>query len=153
MAGAYEPPQMPPFPTSLDALYATIAPYYQARRPLDLFFEFFIVDVLGLLPEPTQKAIDELTAKHPSFFQGTNGDWRSGVRRALNLSETIDIAIQDLWYRNSQKAMEDGWVYHPWHYAQNFAENYVAEGSRVDVWEGDTLEQAKARIRAARQRS
>jgi len=130
-----------------------MAPYHEAQRPLDLFFEFFIVDVLGLLPKPTQDAIDELTAKHPIFFRQTNGEWRSGVRQALNLSETIDIAIQDLWYRHSQKALEDGWVYHPWHYAQNFIENYVAEGSRVDVWEGDALEQAKTRIHAARQRS
>jgi hypothetical protein len=71
----------------------------------------------------------------------------------LNLSETIDIAILDLWHRNRQQALDQGWDYHPWHYAQNFRTNYAAEGSRVDVWEGDALVQAKARIDAERKRT
>ena len=96
MAAAYQPPVMPPFPSSLDELYGTIAPYHRDQRPLDLFFEFLIVDVLGLLPEATQKALDEFITKHPSLFAATNGDWRAGVRQMLHLSETIDIAIQDL---------------------------------------------------------
>jgi len=153
MATTYKPPKMPAFPASLEALYRTIAPYYRDQRPLDLFFEFFIVDILGLLPYATQNAIDELTTKHPTFFAATNGDWRAGVRKMLNLSETIDIAILDLWYRNRQTASDQGWNYHPWHYAQNFRANYVAKGSRVDVWEDDALEQAKARIETERKRS
>jgi hypothetical protein len=152
MATTYKPPRMPAFPASLDELYRTIAPYYREQRPLDLFFEFFVVDVLGLLPHATQNAIDELTTKHPTFFASTNGDWRAGVRKMLNLSETIDIAILDLWYRNRQTASDQGWHYHPWHYAKNFREEYAAKGSRVDIWEGDALEQAKARINAERNR-
>ena len=64
----------------------------------------------------------------------------------LHLSETIEIAIWDLWIRNSANAELHGWDYHPWHFAQDFARNYVADDSRVDIWEGDALEQAKARI-------
>jgi hypothetical protein len=150
MATTYQPPTMPAFPRSLDELYRTIAPYHREQRPLDLFFEFFVVDVLGLLPEATQKALDQLTARHPTFFEATNGDWRAGVRKMLKLSETIDVAILDLWYRNRRTALEQGWDYHPWHYAKNFHQNYVAKGSRVDVWEGDALEQARARIDAER---
>lgn len=142
-------PSVPVFPGSYDGLYAAIAPYHRDRRPFDIFFEFFIVDVLGLLPKSTQDALNEFVAKHPSVFASTNGDWRRGVRKMLNLSETIDIAILDLWYVNEKKALDQGWTYHPWHYAQNFHENYVAEGSRIDVWEGDALAQAKIRIQAA----
>jgi hypothetical protein len=153
MSAAYEPPVMPPFPSSLEELYRTIAPYHQDQRPIDLFFEFLIIDVLGLLPEATQKALDDFATKHRSFFAATKGDWRAGVRQLLHLSETIDIAILDLWFQNSRKALEQGWTYHPWHYAQNFIEHFLAEGSRVDVWEGNALELAKARINAARKRS
>jgi|SRR5215475_8523323 len=152
MATTYKPPKMPAFPASLEELYRTIAPYYREQRPLDLFFEFFIVDILDLLPHATQNAIDELTIKHPTFFIATNGDWRAGVRNMLNLSQTIDIAILDLWYRNRQTASDQGWYYHPWHYARNFRDNYLAKGSRVDIWEGDALEQAKARIETERKR-
>jgi hypothetical protein len=82
MATTYKPPKMPAFPTSLEELYRTIAPYYRDQRPLDLFFEFFIVDVLGLLPSATQNAIDELTSKHPTLF--CVNQWRLARRSSQN---------------------------------------------------------------------
>lgn len=143
---------MPPFPTSYDGVIQTLAPYYHAQRPLDYFFEMYVIDVLGELPEATSQALDEFSTKYPTFFAKHGGDWRSYVVKESHLSSTIEVAIWDLWIRNSAKAKRDGWQYHPWHYAQNFADNFFADGSKVDVWEGDALEQAKRRIEAHRNR-
>ena len=153
MGNGYKPPEMPPFPVTLGDLLGVLAPYHRDQRLLDLFFEFLVVDIIGVLPQATDTAIRQLVAKHPAFFAATGGDWRRGVRLDLNLSDSIDVAILDLWHRNSRKAADDGWSYHPWHFAQDFLANFFAEGSRVDVWEGDALQQAKARIQAAQRSS
>jgi hypothetical protein len=141
---------MPAYPATLDEFMGVMAPYYQSKRPADLLFEFFVVDVLAALPEATERSISSFAAKLPAFFESAGGDWRRWVRETFRLSGTIEIAILDLWLRNSARAREDGWKYHPWHYARNFVEKYSEEGSEVDVWSGDALEQAKARIAAYR---
>ena len=150
MSEPYVPPVMPPFPEDYDGVMMTLAPYYHEQRPLDYFFELYVVDLIEELPSATSLALDDFSAKHPSFFERHNGDWRRSVVEELHLSDTIEIAIWDLWIRNSANAIRDGWKYHPWHYARNFADNYFAENSQVDVWEGDALEKAKQRIETYR---
>lgn len=127
-----------------------LAPYFQERRPAELFLEFLIVDVIEGLPEATIAAIEAFTEKTPAMR--VVGEWRLHIRKSFNLSDTIDIAILDLWYRNGDIALSKGWKYHPRHFAMNFIEQYFADGSRVDVWEGDALAIAKDRI-ALRQNS
>ncbi|MDP6636681.1 MAG: hypothetical protein QGG42_17415 [Phycisphaerae bacterium] len=147
---AYQPPQMPPFPIDYDGVIEALAPYYQEKRPLDFFFEMYVVDVIEKLPQETIAAIDDFSAKHPDLFAGHGGDWRQYVVKGCQLSDTIEVAIWDLWIQNSANAKRDGWEYHPWHYAQNFADNYFVDGSRVDVWETNALEEAQRRIEAYR---
>jgi hypothetical protein len=143
----YVPPEMPNYPENLDDFLKILAPYFKEERPLDLFFELFIIDVTGNLPQKTKEIINQFSQKHPKFFEETKGNWLEFVKLKLNLSNTIEVAILDLWYRNSENAKKAGWVYHPWHYAMNFSENYLAEGSKIDIWEGNQLEMAKERIR------
>ena len=142
----YIPPVMPSYPISYMEVMSTFAPYYQEQRPIDYFFELYVISVLEKLPESSEVALNEFNEKHPSFFESTGGDWKEFVKKQLHLSKTIDIAIWDLWTQNSQNAKANGWVYHPWHYAQDFLDNYSVEGSRVDIWEGDSLDVAKKRI-------
>jgi len=142
----YQPPEMPPFPVDYEGVMRTIAPYYQQGRPLDFLFEMYVMDVLEELPEETKSALEDFSSKHPSLFEKHNGDWRKHVVKESHLSETIEVAIWDLWIRNSATAKRDGWYAHPWHYAQLFMENYFADGSQVDVWEGNSLAAAKQRI-------
>lgn len=137
---------MPSFPTDYDSLMETLAPYYHDERPLDYFFELYVCDVLNELPKKTLEALSNYSDEHPSFFSDCDGDWKKYVVNRCNLSDTIETAIWDLWIKNAAIAKRDGWNYHPWHFAQNFIENYLTEGSKVDVWEGATLEMAKKRI-------
>jgi hypothetical protein len=144
--GAYTPPVMPSFPVDYDEVMKALAPYYHQQRPLDFFFEMYIVDVIEKLPRETISALADFSIKHPTFFTTCNGDWRQYVVKESHLSMTIETAIWDLWIRNSAIAARDGWQYHPWHFAQNFAENYFADGSKVDVWDGNALADARKRI-------
>ena len=146
----YTPPEMPPFPTDYDGVIAALAPYYHEERPLDFFFEMYVVDVINQLPANTLTALADFSQKHPTFFEKHDGDWRRYVVEESRLSDTIEVAIWDLWIRNSQNATDSGWEYHPWHYAVNFSTNFFAEGSRVDVWEDNSLEEARKRIESHR---
>ena len=146
------PPSMSAYPVTYDGVMATLAPYYQAERPLDYFFELYIISVLDKLPSDSEVALNEFNNKHPSFFESTNGDWKAYVKQQLHLSNTIDVAIWDLWIRNSANAKNNDWKYHPWHFAQNFLDNYFAEGSKIDIWEGNSFELAKQRIATFREK-
>jgi hypothetical protein len=137
-------PELPPFPSKPEEFKGLLVAYARQQRPMDLFFEFYIMEVIGQLPAESLAALDSFAAQNPKLV--ADGEWKAMVRRDLRLSETIDIAILDLWYRNSEIAGQQGITYHPWHYAINFSENYLAEDSQVDVWPDGALEAAKARI-------
>jgi hypothetical protein len=122
-----------------------VVPYARENRHIEIFFELYVVDVLGALPSTTSQAISDFGVRFPAAF-GAVPDWRVGLKQVLNLSETIGIAILDLWYINRKKAVADGWIYHPWLYGMHFVSKYFEDGSKVDVWEGDALELAKGRI-------
>jgi hypothetical protein len=149
----YIPPVMPEYPRTYVDVMTTLAPYYKSERPIDYFFEIYVISTINKLPEETEFALEEFNSKHPSFFESTNGDWKAYVKKQLHLSSTIEVAIWDLWIRNSVSANDSGWKYHPWHYAQNFLDEYSAEGSKVDIWEGNSLELAKNRILEFRESS
>jgi hypothetical protein len=150
---SYVPPEMPSFPVNYQGVIQALAPYYQQQNPLAFFFEMYVVDVLNKLPKDTIAALAEFSSKHPALFAGYGGDWRQFVAQESHLSDTIDVAIWDLWIRNSKTAKQDGWDAHPWFYAQLFSQNYLADESRVDVWEGNALKEAKQRIEEFRKSS
>ena len=146
MTEDYTPPEIPSFPTDVDTVLKSLAPYLHDGEPAIFFFEMYVCDVIQELPKDTESALEEFSNQHPSFFEKHKGQWRQFVKEAFNLSENIETAIWDLWIRNSQVAKRDGWVFEPWHYAMNFVENYFADGSQIDVWEDDALELAKKRV-------
>lgn len=146
MAGTYTPPLMPQFPKNTDDVFSLMSPYYREGRLIDFFFEMLVVDIVGRLPTESCLALDEIDRQHPELFAVTSGGWKQWVRSSCKLSSTFDIAVLDLWYRNSENATRDGWQLHPWHYAQIFGANYFKDDSQIDVWHGDALDQAKARI-------
>jgi hypothetical protein len=146
MGNSYKPPEMPQFPVDYRQVIKALAPYHQQQRPLDFFFEMFVCDVIEELPEATKGALAEFSKQHPTLFSSHEGDWRKYLVVECHLSPTIETAIWDLWIRNVDKATSQGWTYHPWQYARDFAANYNAKNSRVDVWEPGALEAARARV-------
>lgn len=123
-------------------------PRYRAS-PVDFFFEQYILDVLGELPVARSREIQAMNLQQ--IFKTRSNDWHHSVREVLHLSDTIDIAILDLWYRNQDIARAQKTKYAPQQFAMDFVDEYMKEGSRVDVWAPGALDAAKARI--SRQRT
>jgi hypothetical protein len=114
-------------------------------NPVFIFFENFILDTIGYLPKEKIEIIKQMDLA--SVFKTEQKDWKEIVKEVLGLSDTIEIAILDLWYKNKAILKEQGMDYEPVQYAKDFVDNYLKEGSLVDVWEGDNLAQAKERIK------
>ncbi|MEM7084210.1 MAG: hypothetical protein AAF465_15885 [Pseudomonadota bacterium] len=131
--------QLLPEPRGLDE------PRYK-ESPIYLFFEDFILDSIGELD--TQQSKKNQALHLYRVFNVAEGDWRDVVATALGLSNTIHIAINDLWIRNKEITGKNGQRYHPLAFAQDFTDQYMREGSVVDVWTEETLKAAEERLAA-----
>ena len=107
-----------------------------------LFVELLVIDTIAPLD-------DEMTQWVTSTLRCGRDDWRDMIKRIAHLSPTFEVAVLDLWYRNSAIAREQGEQLRPADYARLFVDNYNAPNSLVDVWGPGALEDAWARIRAA----
>jgi hypothetical protein len=114
-------------------------PHY-AENPADYFFELFVIDTIEPLPREQADWV-------ATTIKADKEQWRVKIKSILTLSDTIEIAILDLWYRNSEIARSKGMEYTITSFAQDFVDNYWAEGSLVDVWAPGALEDAEERIR------
>jgi hypothetical protein len=117
-------------------------PRYKSN-PSDLFFDHLVLDVIGHLPT-------EMLGRLDAALETSAGGWRHKTKEIVNLSDTIEIAILDLWYRNSAILATRGETYEPYQFAVDFVDNYFADDSQIDQWHGNALAAAKERIRLAR---
>ncbi len=113
-------------------------------QPILILFENYILDIIGHLPSDKKEGMNDL-GLHKVFNTQTT-DWKEIVKQVLNLSDTIDIAILDLWYKNREIAAGQNIDYQPTEYAMDFADRYLRDDSKIDIWDGDSLEIAKRRI-------
>jgi hypothetical protein len=117
-------------------------------QPILILFENYILDTIGHLPLDKKEGMNEL-GLHKVFNTQTT-DWKEIVKQVLNLSNTIDIAILDLWYKNREIAAGQNIDYERTQYAMDFADNYLKDDSKIDIWNGDSLEVAKQKIERIR---
>ena len=73
------------------------------------------------------------------------------IRETLHLSDTIDIAIQDLWYQNRGAFMDNKGQFDTYLFSQVFTNEFMEDGSMLDVWPPGELDAAKERIRCAQE--
>ena len=110
-----------------------------------MLFKAFILDTLKELPTKKSDLIGNMNLDN--VFSTEFDDWKKTIKKVLNLSDTIEIAIKDLWLRNSEIAKNDGTELNADQFADLFIENYYVENSKVDIWESETdLNNAKKRI-------
>jgi hypothetical protein len=112
------------------------------ESPINLFFEDLILDILGQLPAERSSATQAMNLQKVFSTQAT--EWKAVVRETLHLSETFEIAVLDLWIRNREHYEETAEGYRA--FAQDFADKYMADDSKVDVWPDGALAAAKERI-------
>ena len=114
-------------------------------QPIDTFFQLFILDTIQKLPAEKKEILKKIDLD--KVFSTDFNDWKKTIKKVLNLSDTIEIAIKDLWLRNSEIAKNDGTELNSDRFADLFIENYYIENSKVDIWESESdLNSAKKRI-------
>ncbi|THV61723.1 hypothetical protein EZV76_05150 [Flagellimonas alvinocaridis] len=69
---------------------------------INVFFKAFILDTLKELPTEKSDLIGTMNLDY--VFSTDFNDWKKTIKKVLNLSDTIEIAIKDLWLRNSEIA-------------------------------------------------
>lgn len=112
---------------------------------INVFFKAFILDTLK--EPPTEKSELIRNMNLDNVFSTDFNDWKKTIKKVLNLSDTIEIAIKDLWLRNSESAKNDGTELNADQFADLFIENYYVENSKVDIWENKSdFNNAKKRI-------
>ena len=113
-----------------------------AANPSDYFFELFVIDTIKPLPPEEQERI-------AATIEAQSDSWRDKVKNILKLNDTIEVAILDLWYRNSEIAKEKKERYPVAIFARDFVDHYWEDNSQIDVWGPGALEAAQARIKLA----
>jgi hypothetical protein len=111
-------------------------------NPVYYFVERLVIDTIEGLPLELQ---DEIAQTIRTDVKG----WRGAVKELATLSETFEVAVLDLWYRNSKIAADRGEILLARDFAELFVDNYFLDDSQIDVWGPGALEAAKARIAAA----
>jgi len=118
--------------------------------PMKILFDNFVLAIINKLPEDKEKKLNSLDLA--KVFKTESKDWKLIVKQALHLSDTIEIAILDLWYTNQELAAERKIEYHHDQFAMDFVDNFLKEDSKIDTWPGDSLIRAKERIKLAQLR-
>jgi hypothetical protein len=117
---------------------------------MDTLFASYVLSVIGKLPPERDAVAAELAPRLQAALKTKASEWKAIVSESLHLSDTIDLAILDLWYVNADRATAAGTTLDPESFAGAFVEKYAEEGSKVDVWPGDSLARARERIAARR---
>jgi hypothetical protein len=114
-------------------------------NPVYFFVEQLVIDTIEGIPLEMQEWIAQIVRTDVDH-------WRAKIKEVATLSDTFELAVLDLWYRNTEIAASRGELLSASDFACLFADHYFAEGSQVDLWEPGALEEAKSRIAAAQAR-
>ncbi|MDH5218569.1 MAG: hypothetical protein OEX19_12785 [Gammaproteobacteria bacterium] len=120
-------------------------PRYQ-EKPVLLFFEKFVLDIIGELESKQRKILDELDLK--TVFGTQSSHWRDVIIEVLHLSNTIQIAVLDEWFKYIDGKEQQNQRADAISFTQEFADEYFNDNSGIDVWPNeDSLEAARVRIK------
>jgi hypothetical protein len=117
---------------------------------MNILFENFVLDTINKLPEEKIEQLNSMDLA--KVFKIEPKHWKLVIKQVLHLSDTIEIAILDLWYKNQDIAAQQKIEYLPTQFAMDFVDNFLKDDSKIDIWDGDSLNQAKERIKRIRGR-
>ncbi|MDH5377531.1 MAG: hypothetical protein OEX00_04335 [Gammaproteobacteria bacterium] len=111
------------------------------EKPVLLFFENFVLDAIGELPEENETVLNDLGLQ--AIFGTKAEEWRDVVRESLQLSPTISISILDNWV----KALDADPDTEPKAFSHAYVDEYFRDGSQLDTWTEQGLQDAVNRIK------
>jgi len=112
--------------------------------PVYLFFEKYIMDIIGELPEDKDEVLESIDLQH--VFGTKASTWREVVTEALQLSSTINITILHQWYIYKEKSSQKNDEIDSNFFCRSFVDQYFDERSNLDKWTQETLQNAKQYI-------
>ena len=93
-----------------------------------------MLDEIGQLHEERHEAIQynqSMNLQSVFQVQSKASEWNKVIKEVLNLSETIEIVIFDLWIRNKENDCQTEVGYRA--FGQDFVENYNRGERQVDI--------------------
>ena len=91
-------------------------------KPLLKLLEFYVLWVIGELPEEVDNSLKPMAPKLHAL-DGGDGQWQGAIAASVHLSEEIPAEIRKLWARNLEIARENNVTLSP----QKFSEMFVDE--------------------------
>jgi hypothetical protein len=113
-------------------------------KPMAILFENFVLSTIGKLPEEKENALNAMNLA--GVLNTPVMHWKLVIKHTLQLSDTLEIAILDLWYKNQELACKQGIAYHPNQFAIDFTKKFFSADSSIDVWDADSLSRAKEHV-------
>ena len=114
-------------------------------KPVYLFFENYVLDCIGHLPEEKQLLLNDLNLQ--LIFKTQSNTWKAVVKEVLQLSSTIELAIRYEWYTLLEQCDAQNLIADSDQFAIDFADAYFSEDSPIDVWDEQSLMNAEAFVR------
>ncbi len=109
--------------------------------PVYLFFEKYIMDVIGELPDDKIEILKNINLQH--VFGTKSSAWKDVVTEVLHLSSTINIAVLEQWYKQKEAAILHNTQIDPTQFSRDFVDQYFDENNSLDQWTEETLADAK----------
>ena len=94
--------------------------YY--KIPIKLFYEFYVLDLIGHLPEDSRKTMEWFNIQ--PIFQTKSKLWKDVVREYFHITDVADKKILELWKKNQQKGGEDRKKMRPIDFARTMADSF-----------------------------
>lgn len=85
-----------------------------AGKPLLIVLENYVLDCIGHFPEDKRATIVAVVNR----VFGGGDDWKAAVRANLQLDESLDEHIRQMWARNQEIASETGQTLTPMDFAK-----------------------------------
>lgn len=85
-----------------------------AGKPLLILLENYVLDCIGQFPEDKRAAMVAVTTR----VFGGDDDWKSTVRTTLQLGESLDEHLRQMWVTNQQIAAQTGQTLSPTDFAR-----------------------------------
>ncbi|KGQ17932.1 hypothetical protein LF41_1786 [Lysobacter dokdonensis DS-58] len=97
-----------------------------AGRPFLRLLECLALDAIGEL-DPQQRTVLEAMTPKLAESLGREGTWQQIVAAQMNWGDGIEVAIRELWDRNSAVAREEGIELTPDEFSMLFADANTSE--------------------------
>lgn len=91
-------------------------------RPLLILLENYVLSAIGNLAPDKEQLVASITQR----IFGGDADWRGTLRTTLQLGDSLDDSLRQMWAENQQRAQQSGVTLGPEEFARIIADQNFA---------------------------